>query len=186
MNVRTCLVASAAMLWFTAGTAEAQLSGTLDVNLNLTSACTIAGDNNPSTADFGELNFGEAPATFVGQLTASATGGAGGSGQVQLVCSPDVTSVNIAIDEGQNPGEGEEVGLGARALAGPSSGFVPYRVYQDSGHTVEYSTTAVPFTIPVAGEPFDLPIYGVIDKTGPDALPSGAYTDTLSVTVQFD
>ena len=63
---------------------------------------------------------------------------------------------------------------------------MPYDVYADAGHTSVYTIdTAVPFTVPVAGEPFDLPVYGLINKTSNDALPLGNYTDQLTVTIEF-
>jgi spore coat protein U-like protein len=187
MKARICFIAAGAMLWLTAGSAEAQdtLTGTLDVSLELTSSCTIAGDDATTGADFGVIDFGEHAATFVGEISQAATGGASGSGDVMIVCSPDVESITVQVGTGNNPGAGDDVGEGSRALAGPNGGFVPYEVYQDSGHTVAYEATALPYTIPVAGDPFQLPIYGLINKTSPSALPVGSYADELTVTITF-
>lgn len=169
----------------TAG-AQGTLSGTLAASLDLVSSCVISGDTATSGANFGTLDFGSHAATFSGVLTAQAAGGAGGPGATQILCSPDVTGITVTVSAGVNPGEGTLIGSGARALA-QASNFVPYDVYADSGHSTVYPSngTSVPVNVPTPGTPFDLPVYGRINKTSPNALAIGAYSDTLTVTIEF-
>ena len=161
------------------------LSGTLDATLTLETACAISGTTLTSGIDLGTLAFGTWPATFTGQLTAQATGGPGGAGNTTVVCSPDVSSIQITIDGGGNAGQGSSIGTGARALA--SSGkFMPYDVFSDSGHTTAYPiNTGVSVNVSGSGAAFDLPIYGLVNKTTANAVDAGAYTDTLQVTIEW-
>lgn len=187
MGVRTSVMVAAIGLCL-AGTAEAQstLGGTLDATLELTSACTISGDTALSGVNFGTLDFGQHPATFTGELTANATGGAGIGGQTQILCSPDIEDISVAVGPGQHAGEGTSIGAGARALASVSSNYVPYDVYADASFSTVYPTTgSEPFAIPQVGQAFNLPIYGRINKTSPVALPAETYSDSLVVTITF-
>lgn len=187
MNMRTSLIAAGITLCL-AGTAEAQgsLAGTLDATLELESACTISGDTAISGVNFGVLDFGVQPATFIGELTANATGGAGISGPTQILCSPDIEDLSVAVGPGQNVGEGASIGTGQRALASANSNYVPYDVYVDAGFNTVYPTTGSrAFEIPQAGAAFNLPIYGRIYKTNTAALPAETYTDQLVVTITF-
>lgn len=181
---RIALAVCAAAILATASPAYAQLSGTLRAELELTSACTIAGGTETSGVDFGVLDFGTHPATFVGLLQAQA---AGTSGLTQIVCSADLSEVTITINGGANPGEGAGIGDGPRALADGSGSFVPYEVYATADTSSAYPVggSGVTVEIPTPGEPFTLPIFGRINKTSPNGLPAGSYADTLQVTISF-
>lgn len=167
-------------------TALAQISGTLGATLTLTTACTISGSSGTTGLDFGVLDFGSHPATFTGVLTAQATGGASIAGNTEILCSPDVTAVQVTVDGGENAGQGGSIGPGTRALA-TGTDYVPYEVYSSSGFTTPYPTngTALPVTVATPGTPFALPIYGRINKTSADAVAVGLYTDTLQVTLAW-
>jgi spore coat protein U-like protein len=165
---------------------SAQLTGTLGADLTLTSSCTISGGSGTSGLDFGTLDFGTHPATFSGVLTTQATGGAGVAGNTNIVCSPDVTSVTVIVDGGTHAGQGGGVGPGARALAAGLN-YVPYEVYATAGFASPYPTngTGVSVNIASPGQTFNLPIYGRINKTSPDAVSAGLYSDTLQVTLSW-
>ena len=181
----TKLFAAAMLLMFgTPGTALAQLSGTLDAQLTLTTACGLVGSNGTSGLDFGVLDFGTQPATFSGVLTAQASGL---SGFTQVVCSADVTEVTIKIDGGNNAGQGSGVGTGTRALTAGGSNYVPYEVYSTAGTGSPYPINGAGRTVTIAtpGQPFALPIFGRVNKTSPNALSAGNYADTLQVTIEF-
>jgi spore coat protein U-like protein len=45
--------------------------------------------------------------------------------------------------------------------------------------------TEVSVNIPSPGQPFNLPIYGRINKTSPDAVSAGVYSDVLQVTLSW-
>jgi spore coat protein U-like protein len=166
--------------------AQGSLDGTLNATLELTSSCVISGDTATTGAQFGTLDFGQQPATFTGVLTAQATGGAGGPGATQIVCSPDVTSVSVGVSAGGHAGEGSSLGAGARALAFGTV-YIPYDVYSDAGYSVVYPTdgTPVAVSVPVPGTAFALPIFGRINKTSSQATAVGIYNDSLTVTISF-
>jgi len=166
--------------------AQNTLDGTLGATLELTSSCVISGDSATTGANFGTLDFGERPATFIGVITAQATGGAGGPGATQILCSPDVTSISVGVSGGDNAGEGSTVGSGARAIALGSS-YIPYDVFSDAGHSIVYPPDGAPVsvTVPAPGAAFTLPVYGRINKTSAVALTVGTYSDTLTVTIEF-
>jgi spore coat protein U-like protein len=181
------IVLGTALLVGAADAGAQSLGGTLGATLTLTSACTISGDNEVSDVDFGTLDFGSRPSTFLGTLAAQPTGGAGISGQTRIVCSPDLDAITVTVDSGLHDGEGAGIGVGSRALANGSTNFVPYEVYADTGHTTAYPTngSGLSVNVPVAGAPFDIPLYGRINKTSPTALAAGVYSDTLVVTITF-
>ena len=161
------------------------LTGTLDATLELTSACAVSGSALTSGLSFGALDFGSRPATFTGQVSATAAGGSGGSGTPQLVCSPDVTSVFISVNGGTAAGQGSALGTGARALVSGTD-YMPYDVYSDTGHTQAYpisSNVTIPITSP--GDPFNLPIYGLVNKTSSTAVQPGTYADELLIAISW-
>ena len=170
-------------------TAHAQtnpISGKVESKLVLTSGCAInAGGSSGSVgaSNFGTLDFGSQPSGFTGSLR-SAANGSGSSGAAQITCSPDVTAVQVTVDAGLNGGKGASVGAGTRALGASGGGYVPYEVYADKGSTTQYvSGTAQTIPVPTPGTAFDLPIYGVANKTSMSALAAGTYTDELNVTL---
>ncbi|MXN74103.1 fimbrial major subunit CsuA/B family protein [Burkholderia sp. 4701] len=159
-----------------------QLAGVVNSKLVLTTGCAIdAGAGSVGMADFGALDFGTQPGGFTGSLSSQATGG--GSTTTELTCSPDVTSVQVTVDVGQNAGKGAGIGAGTRAL-GNGTSYVPYEVYADSAHARQYvAGTAQTVPVPTPGAPFALPIYGVANKSSASALAAGTYTDVLNVTL---
>ena len=173
-----------------AGTGLAQsslspLSGTMNASLTLQKSCLVSGSNITAGVDFGTLDFGSRSSVFTGQIATQISGGAGGSGSTQLICSPDVSGITITIDGGAHAGQGTSVGTGTRAVANGSA-YVPYEIYSDAAHTQVYTAgIASPIAVPVAGSAFNLPIYGLVNKTSADSLPTGLYTDTLNVTVAW-
>jgi len=181
------LLAIATLLALSGLPAFAQLSGAIGVSLELTASCRLVGSTSTSGINFGTLQFGSAPSTFSGQLTAQATDGEGGVGTTQLVCSPDLTGITVSVSGGGNAGQGASIGNGARAMVNGNGDFVPYDVYADAGHTSAYPAngSTVSVTIPSDGSPFTLPVYGLVDKTSSFALPTGNYTDTLTVTITW-
>lgn len=167
--------------------AQQTLSGTLSATMVLTSGCVIFGGSEATSGvNFGVLDFGTRPSTFTGTATADVTGGDGGSGSTQVLCSPDVEGYTLAIGPGVSPGQGTDIGVGSRAMTNGAS-FLPYEVYQDPGYQTPYpvNVAGVALTIATPGTPFTLPIYGQVNKTSAVALTEGTYTDTLQVTLSF-
>ncbi|MDN7673542.1 spore coat U domain-containing protein [Burkholderia oklahomensis] len=158
------------------------LTGTVNSQLVLTTGCAVdTGGGSVSATNFGTLDFGTQPSGFTGQLASAAKGG--GSTSTQVTCSPDVTSIQVTIDGGQNASKGATVGTGTRALANGGS-FVPYEVYADAGHSQQYvAGTPQSVSVPTPGSAFALPLFGVVNKTSSSALAAGTYTDVLNVTL---
>jgi len=165
------------------------LSGTMLSQIQLTAGCMIAGSSGGATGvNFGLLDFGTWPSTFVGVATATASGGEGVAGPTQIVCSPDVLGINIEVGPGSYEGLGGAIGSGARAMRnGSVAAYLPYDVYRDPSYLQAYPTAAAVTGIPVPanGAAFALPIYGRVNKTDPVALPAGVYSDTLQITLTY-
>ncbi|MGI4812064.1 MAG: spore coat protein U domain-containing protein [Janthinobacterium lividum] len=179
------IVSTVASLLIPAAHAQTNpISGTLGAQLILTKSCVIS-QGGATAGSFGMLDFGTQPGNFAGALSAQSLSVAGGS-STQIICSADVTSVNVTVDGGLHAGSGATVGTGTRALASATGAFVPYDVY--SAATALAINRYVPGTaqavlVTSLGAPFNLPVFGAINKTATTALPSGTYVDTLNVTL---
>lgn len=164
------------------------MAGQLLAQMVLQPGCMVSGASASGGAgvNLGTLDFGAQPATFMGVLTASPTGGAGGAGGTQIVCSPEVTALSVAASAGNHAGQGSGVGTGSRALRFGTS-YLPYEVYSDAAMTSAYPTSgnAVGVTLPPAGTAFALPVFGRIHKTSGNAMAPGTYTDVLQVTISW-
>lgn len=162
--------------------------GQLTAQMVLQPGCMVAGAPSAGTSGvgLGTLDFGAQPATFAGVLTAAPTGGAGGAGGTQIVCSPEVSALSVSASSGNNAGQGGSVGTGSRAMSFGTS-FLPYEVYSDAAMTSAYPVTghAVGVPLPPAGTPFALPVFGRIHKTSSSAMAPGTYTDVLQVTISW-
>ncbi len=169
--------------------AAGSMSGQLNAQMVLQAGCIISGapGAGSSGVSFGTLDFGSQPGTFTGVLTATASGGAGGAGATEIICSADVTALTISVGAGNNAGQGTAVGTGARAMKFGTSSYLPYEVYSDAALTTPYPTAALSIgvALPGTGAPFALPIFGRINKTSVNAMPSGTYTDVLQVTLSW-
>lgn len=188
-TARSPKFAAAIALGLSALSAQAagNMTGQLNAQMVLQAGCLISGAPGAGTSgvNLGTLDFGMQPSTFSGVLTASATGGAAGAGATQIICSPDVTSINVSVSGGNNAGQGGSIGTGSRAMKFGTS-YLPYEVYSDAGMTSAYPTTgSTGVTIPGAGTAFPLPVFGRINKTNPAAMASGTYTDVLQVTLSW-
>jgi len=183
-----CVLSLASSLVSFSANAGGSAGGKLNVQMTLTSSCAISGTSGlgSTNVSFGSLQFGSQPSTFTGTIAADASGGAGGEGATQVVCSPDVSSLNVSVSGGNNAGQGSAVGTGSRAMKLGSS-FLPYEVYSDSAMTSAYPAAATPLgvALPGNGAPLTLPVYGRVNKTSPKAMPAGSYADVLQVTVSW-
>jgi len=169
------------------GARAATISGNLASSITLTASCIVVGAPGSSSGiNLGTLTFASQPSTFTGTLTAIPSVGASGAGATQVLCSPDVNGLSISIDGGANAGQGSAIGVGARAMRNGTA-FIPYEIYQDVGRTTPYpvGTALSGFAIPASGAAINLPIFGQVNKTSAVALPSGTYTDTLVVTLNY-
>ena len=181
-------LAAAALGLVAAGSSPAAtLTGELVSTITLSTGCLIVNGVTGvgNNVNLGTLDFGSRPSTFLGPVSATVTGGSGGSGVTQVLCSPDVSGLTITVNGGGHAGSGTAIGPGSRAMSNGTA-FVPYEIYQDPGHTATYAIgQPLGVTIPAAGSAFNLPIYGLVNKTSATALPSGTYVDTVIVTLTF-
>ena len=181
-------LAAAALGLVAAGSSPAAtLTGELVSTITLSTGCLIVNGVTGvgNNVNLGTLDFGSRPSTFLGQVSATLTGGSGSSGVTQVLCSPDVSGLTITVNGGGHAGSGSSIGPGSRAMSNGTA-FVPYEIYQDPGHTATYAIgQPLGVTIPAAGSAFNLPIYGLVNKTSTSALPSGTYVDTVIVTLTF-
>lgn len=185
-TIHKLALALGAACTFSAHAQVSELSGTIDARITLLDGCAIFGAiNGPATgADFGMIEFGAQASTFTGVVDGRVTGGAGGTGVTQIICSPDVSGLTISVDGGQHAGQGGTIGVGSRAMAFGSS-FLPYEVYSDPAMTTPYPVGAPQSIATPSSGPVDLPIYGRVNKTDPGALATGTYTDQLLVTLTW-
>jgi spore coat protein U-like protein len=158
--------------------AQANVSGTMGVQLQLENGCIVSDSNEPlSAVDFGTMDFGVAPTLFEQNLYAEAM--ISGS-TVQLECSAGA-SLNILVGNGQNAAGG------VRRMASGGN-FVEYRLFtQPNGGGVEYAVGGgaldLSALVPGVGGTFDLPIYGVVAPQS--GLVAGSYSDLVSITLTF-
>jgi spore coat protein U-like protein len=192
-NTRTTILALTTALGLgltsLAASASGTMSGQLNTQMVLQAGCIISGapGAGSSGVSFGTLDFGSHPSTFTGVLTATANGGAGGAGATLITCSTDITTLTVSVSAGNNAGQGSSVGTGARAMKTGASTYLPYDVYSDAALTTPYPTaaTAIGVVLPGTGAAFALPIFGRVNKTNTNAMPSGTYSDVLQVTLSW-
>lgn len=160
------------------GSANASISGTMGVQLQLENGCIVSGSTDPLTSvDFGTMDFGVAPTLFSNSLHAQSmvSGNA-----VELECSTGAT-LNISV------GAGQHADGGVRRIASGGN-FVPYRLYtQPNGGGLEYTIGGgaldLSAMVPGGGGTFNLPIHGVVVPQA--GLVAGSYSDVVSVTLTF-
>jgi spore coat protein U-like protein len=158
--------------------ALANVSGTMDVTLELENGCIVSGSTDPIGAvNFGTMDFGSAPTLFSTNLYAQSMIS---STAVQLECSAGA-SLNIQVGDGQN------AAAGVRRMSSGAN-YVAYRLYsQPNAGGTEYTVGGAPVDVsalvPVGGGAFNLPIYGVV---APQAgLVAGNYSDQVSIVLTF-
>lgn len=160
--------------------AHADVTGTVDATITLTTGCIInsqAVDDGGNSVDFGTVDFGARSSLFV---TADGEVVGGGAG-ISVQCSPGITP-SLTFGAGEHDGEG--VGAGNRAMehASATGEFVNYGLYADSGRT---SLIAINGSLPLSsdGSAQTVRVYG--RAFGAVGLPTGIYSDTVLVTLQL-
>ncbi|GHB13310.1 Csu type fimbrial protein [Salinicola rhizosphaerae] len=169
------LLASLAGLTSTSALAQ-DLTGTIDVSLELTEACSVNGSTETTGLDFGALDFGTQTTLFEQVDSEVQSGG----GSIEVLCSPG-TEPAVAVTGGANDAES---GSATHAMTNGTS-FVPYSLYTDAGRTTELGLNN---PTALAGEPDGvnpqtLDLYG--RAFGQEGLTPGTYSDTLNVVLTF-
>jgi len=142
----------------------ASASNTMPVSVNVINSCTVAA----SPMAFGTL-------TSVGGVNVDTTA------NVDLVCTIGA-SYDVSMDFGTN------VAAGQRYLVNTTDPTkkIPYNIYRDSGRSLSWGNTAGTDTLTgtTASGLVTIPAYGRIPASA-TSVPAGAYTDTVTVTVNF-
>ena len=99
---------------------------------------------------------------------------------ISVQCT-DTTPYNIGV----NAGTGAGATVAARKMTGPAAATVTYSVYRDAARTLIWGTTIGTDTVAATGNGSAQPVT-VYGRVPPQATPaSGAYSDTLTVTVTY-
>lgn len=159
---------------------SAQITGSIDATINLTTGCIINGqsaDDGATGVDFGTIDFGTHNTLFAtadGEVSGGATG-------IAVQCSPGVVPT-LSFGAGQHDGQGS--GAGNRAMAHTSSAgqYVNYGLYSDAGRN---TLIAINGSLGLAsdGSAQTVRVYG--RAFGATGLVSGTYTDSVLVTLAF-
>lgn len=169
-TLRKFMAAATLIAASTACPAAAQITGTIEAKLVLTSTCTIntavfTGTAPHPTATYSALDFGTTTTAFT-QID--------GSTSLSYTCS-EGSAPKITLSGGSNPNATDR-----RMRLGATSHYVSYKLYSDSNRTVD---------IPLDGElalsgnntATTLTIYG--RALGASGLSVGTYTDLVTVTL---
>jgi len=112
-------------------------------------------------------------------IVTNATLDLSGTGTVTITCTKGATTT-IALNLGSNASASQ------RRMAGPSTNYLNYEIYQDAGHTTVWGSSGGALVTPAAAPsmaPRSYTAYGVV-TAGQDVI-VGAYTDTVTATVNF-
>lgn len=178
---RKCVFAAFAVSAFAMGTAaKADVTGTVDATITLTSGCIINGqltNDGASNSDFGTIDFGSRNSLFV-----SADGETVGSGTgIAIQCTPGITP-SLTFGAGQHDGQGTGSGNRAMAHSSASGQYVKYGLYSDAGRN---TLIAIDGSLALAsdGSAQVIRVYG--RAYGAAGLVAGTYSDTVLVTLEL-
>ncbi|BEN06175.1 TPA: spore coat U domain-containing protein [Serratia marcescens] len=145
-------------------------TATLGVSATLLSACE-AGSSSGGNVSFGTLNFG----TLYFLSTATSVAGQQNAGAIRVKCT-NGTSYSVLL------GGGQSGNTAARYLQSAAGQRVNYNLYTNAAHsTIWDNLTGVSQT--ANGSDNWLPVYGMIPAQS--TPPTGSYTDTVQVTINW-
>ncbi|MBJ8443072.1 Csu type fimbrial protein [Acinetobacter bereziniae] len=159
-------------------TAQAAVTGQVDVKLNVSTGCTVEGSTVAGSINqFGTLDFGKTSGNWDNILTAQVAASATGS-HLNVKCD-STTPVNftVAIDGGQRADRSLKHSTG--------TDLVSYNVYRDAARTTVYAINTPQSFSAASGVSEQVPIFGAIAANSGTAKAQGDYQDTLLVTVNF-
>jgi len=162
-----CFVA-AVSAWSSA--AEAQVSGNLNVQLNITASCDVSGSSSGALAS-ALLDFGSA--TLL-QTAINSTTAASGTQALQMLCNPGVP-YTLTFSAGQNATLPADRAM--KLQSGPE--LVRYQIYTDAARGTVLTTKSGTGT----GTPQAVVVYGQVPSQAAPKV--GLYQDTIVVTVTF-
>lgn len=178
MNIFTKLTLTVLLGTGYIATAQAAVTGQVDVKLNVSTGCSVEGSEVAGAMNqFGTLDFGKTSGTWNNVLTAQVASEGTGN-HLSVKCdSTDPVAFTVAIDGGQRAD---------RSLKHTTAAdVVSYNVYRDASRTNLYAINTPQAFTAASGESQEVPIFGAIAANSGTAKAQGDYTDTLLVTVNF-
>lgn len=174
------VIGAAAIAWPFAVMPSGQLTGTMQVSLQVSRGCEIA--SMVGNANFGLLDFGAQGPLWADYLMADSR--ATSNGAVHITCSPEVSGFRVSVDSGRNGNQSTRY-LVRRDALGHMVGQIPYNVYRDAARSEPY-VPLLPqaFVIDGRGSGVTLPLYGVVNSRK-EAIPAGNYQDLLGITLDW-
>ncbi|MGZ8262479.1 MAG: Csu type fimbrial protein [Methylotenera sp.] len=164
MKIQSKLLA--ALLVLSAGTADAATAtGNLSVTATVSGTCTLT----TTSVAFGTYDpAAGADDTATGAVTVTCTSG---------------TGYTVSLDAGAN--ETTPNDITTRRMKANTSDYLPYQLYQDSGHATAWGDTAGAILTGQTGNGSAqaIDVYGVIVKN--QYVAAGSYVDTVVVTVTY-
>ncbi len=160
--------------------AQADVTGTVNATITLTTGCIINAqsvNNGAATVNFGTIDFNSHTSLFV-QADSEIAGGASG---IAVQCSPGIAP-SLIFGAGAHDGQGTGSGNRAMAHATASGQYVRYALYSDSGRNTLLAI-GQGVTLASDGSAQTVHIYG--RAFGAAGLVTGTYSDTVLVTLQL-
>ncbi|MGF6330800.1 spore coat protein U-like protein [Pseudomonas sp. BS3782 TE3695] len=159
--------------------AQAAISGQIDARLIIIASCAVTNDITNSdgspVGDVGLLDFGSQGPTWTNPINANLSDA--GNGTLQVSCNSSVTGFTVTIDGGTH-------GDGTTRRLSNGTQTIPYRLFLDASGGDSYSIGQQRNFAVTNGGQVPIPVFGsVVANTG--AVPTGVYTDTLTVTLDW-
>lgn len=144
-------------------------------------AATATGNLSVTATVSGTCTLTTSPVAFGAYDPASGTDDTA-TGAVNVTCT-NGTTYTVSLDAGAN--ESTSGDITTRRMIANAGEFLPYQLYQDSGHTTVWGDTIGTNTHAGTGDGTAQAhdVYGVI--TAGQYVPPGSYTDTVLVTVTY-
>ncbi|KJK08267.1 MULTISPECIES: spore coat U domain-containing protein [Pseudomonas] len=159
--------------------AFAAMSGHIQAQLVISSACQISGEpgaGGVKAPEAGVLDFGSQGPSWTEALHSDLEESAG-HGSLQVRCNPAVRAFTVSINGGAH-------GDGATRRLSNGRELIAYELSADPLGRARYTIgQSRNFSVSSAAQ-IPIPIYGVV-VAQPKALPAGIYRDTLMVTLDW-
>lgn len=170
--VSIALVGAVAFQPAKAGTSN----GTIGVAMNISSACAVNGGSatSGSLGQLGSIQFADQPGIFGDVDAAMVASNAGNA--VSVLCSPGLTPTMTIGSGAHDANSVRNLQSGANKVA--------YRLYSDAARTNEITIGHQISLGTAASTALTQPIFARVNSGGA-VLASGAYTDTVAVTLAW-
>jgi spore coat protein U-like protein len=162
MNVKHLATLSLAALGLAIGSAHAQVTNTMPVQITIQNACNV-NTVAPTTLDFGTQG------PLIANVDQSAT--------ITVTCTTGA-AYNVALDGGG------ATNINARRMINGGN-TVSYQLYRDASRTLVWGTTIGTNTLAGTGNGLAqaLPVYGRVPAQA--TPPAAVYNDSVTVTVSY-